>query len=321
MKISILLLIFLSVFAGKTYSNDTSQAVNEFYTDPGSNAYKWVGLNGGSANAETIRTHIAERAGGKWYGTQHDQPWDVQPVGEYVSDAAAVGQIPILVAYNMYQRDCGGESNGGASSKQSYKAWIDDFASAIGDRKALVVLEPDALTQYLVCSNIDKPARQELLAYAVNSLATKTTNAQVYLDAGNAEWPGDASSIAAALQEAGVEKIEGFALNVSNHYETYKSYDRAGTINHFLGTRAGYVVDTSRNGAGKTDTSENSWCNPRGARLGEHSRYTPEGPADAVLWLKVPGDSDGSCNYGEGIPAGQFSEKLAMALITGEYDE
>ena len=39
--------------------------------------------------------------------------------------------------------------------------------------------------------------------------------------------------------------------------------------------------------------------------------------ADALLWIKVPGDSDGPCGIGGGIPAGRFSPDLAMALING----
>ncbi|MFI7062172.1 hypothetical protein ACIBL3_14405 [Kribbella sp. NPDC050124] len=39
--------------------------------------------------------------------------------------------------------------------------------------------------------------------------------------------------------------------------------------------------------------------------------------ADLLLWLKVPGDSDGNCGIGQGIPAGTFSPTLANHLITG----
>jgi len=36
-----------------------------------------------------------------------------------------------------------------------------------------------------------------------------------------------------------------------------------------------------------------------------------------LLWVKVPGDSDGDCGTSD-RPAGQFGPELAMALITGD---
>jgi endoglucanase len=36
------------------------------------------------------------------------------------------------------------------------------------------------------------------------------------------------------------------------------------------------------------------------------------------LWIKVPGDSDGSCGHGQGVPAGTFSPALAQHLVKGD---
>jgi len=36
-----------------------------------------------------------------------------------------------------------------------------------------------------------------------------------------------------------------------------------------------------------------------------------------LLWGKVPGDSDGDCGVGKGVPAGTFSPDLAMRLVNG----
>lgn len=295
-----------------TVSANADEASGEFYVDPDSNAAAWLAANPDSPNADTIRTQIAEQAGAKWYGD-----WDTTPLNDYIAAAAQAGRTPIVVAYNMYQRDCGGESHGGADSKAEYQAWIDDFAADLGDSDAIVILEPDAVAQLISGCVGDPGTRRELLSYAVNSLAT-APNARVYLDAGNAEWPGSPGDVASVLDAAGVSRIRGFAMNVSNHYTTEQSDTRAAQINEALNTAVHYVVDTSRNGSGKTQSGPDAWCNPPGATLGEHSVST-DGPADAHLWVKYPGDSDGDCGYGAGIPAGQFSEKLAMALITGNY--
>ena len=51
----------------------------------------------------------------------------------------------MLVAYNIPFRDCAQYSAGGATSVAEYEAWIDAVAAGIGDREAVVILEPDGL--------------------------------------------------------------------------------------------------------------------------------------------------------------------------------
>ena len=51
----------------------------------------------------------------------------------------------MLVAYNIPFRDCAQFSAGGATTPAEYEAWIDGFAAGIGDREAIVILEPDGL--------------------------------------------------------------------------------------------------------------------------------------------------------------------------------
>jgi endoglucanase len=67
-------------------------------------------------------------------------------VNNAVTTAAAVGGTSVLVAYNIPQRDCGGLSAGG-TTVTDYKSWIAAFANGLAGRKAVVILEPDALTQ------------------------------------------------------------------------------------------------------------------------------------------------------------------------------
>ena len=67
---------------------------------------------------------------------------------------------------------------------------------------------------------------------------------------------------------------------------------------------AHFVVDTSRNGRGPwtTDTAypdPQDWCNPPGRGLGlRPTADTDNALADAYLWIKTPGESDGQCNRG-----------------------
>lgn len=306
-------LLLATACVAATANADESAAARDFYADPKSNAYAWLDDNPDDPAAESIRSEIAEQASAKWYGD-----WEPDTsVTDYVAAAAAKDQTPILVAYNMYQRDCNGESGGGADSPQQYRDWIAGFAAELGDSDAIVVVEPDAVAQLLDGCVADPQARRELLAYAVDQLSA-APNASVYLDAGNAAWPEDVTKLASELDNSGIAKISGFAMNVSNHYTTKESTARATEITAALDGDAGYVIDTSRNGAGKTDPGEDGWCNPIGATLGENSSDATDG-SDAHLWIKLPGDSDGKCGYDKDSPAGQFSPKLATALITGEY--
>jgi endoglucanase len=67
---------------------------------------------------------------------------------------------------------------------------------------------------------------------------------------------------------------------------------------------AHYVVDTSRNGRGPwtattTYPDKQDWCNPPGRGLGlRPTADTGQPLADAYLWVKTPGQSDGQCNRG-----------------------
>jgi endoglucanase len=74
------------------------------------------------------------------------------------------------------------------------------------------------------------------------------------------------------------------------------------------------VIDTSRNGAGPAPDSPLDWCNPSGRALGAPPTTATAGAhADAYLWIKRPGESDGSCNRGD-PPAGNFVNQFAIDL-------
>ncbi|MDP0941841.1 glycoside hydrolase family 6 protein, partial [Klebsiella quasipneumoniae] len=70
---------------------------------------------------------------------------------------------------------------------------------------------------------------------------------KVYLDAGNPGWISDARKLTEPLHKAGIERADGFSLNVSNFQddETVKAYGR--TLSATVGGKH-FVMDTSRNG-------------------------------------------------------------------------
>lgn len=224
-----------------------------------------------------------------------------------MTQISAAGALPVLVAYAIPARDCGGYSAGGVNSPDGYRAWIRDLAAGIGDRRAAVVLEPDALAGIGCLAQADQETRLALLAEAVDVLAARP-GVLVYLDAGHANWIG-AAEMAGRLSEAGIARAQGFALNVSNFGSTADQVAYGSDLSARVG-RKHFVIDTSRNGLGPAPGGE--WCNPAGRALGQRPGTTTAPLVDAHLWIKRPGESDGTCNGGP--PAGQWWAEYALGL-------
>jgi endoglucanase len=278
------------------------------YVDPNSQAAGWAQAHAGTAQAKLIQSRIADQPTAKWFGA-----WSgdiTSAVSQYTGEAAAAGKAPVLVAYNLPGRDCGGQSAGGAASAQEYNAWIDGFAKGIDGRRALVILEPDALPMLDSCLDAaGQQARLDMLKRAVNRLESQ--NVWVYLDAGHSNWvPAD--EMARRLSAAGIAQAHGFSLNVSNYNPTDGEVAYGRQVDDALGTDKPFVIDTSRNGNGSRN---GEWCNPAGSKLGSDPQAG--GGAEMLLWLKAPGESDGDCGAGTGTAAGEFSPKLATDLING----
>ncbi|MBZ9750792.1 glycoside hydrolase family 6 protein [Deinococcus sp. HMF7604] len=291
----------------------SAQAVS-FYADPGGAAATWVRNNPNDGRTSLIRSRVSTQPAARWFGNWSG---DVRSsVNSYAAAAAQAGKTPILVAYNIIGRDCGQHSSGGAGSADAYRTWIRNFSLGLGQRAAVVVVEPDALAQLTQCLNAsEQSVRLGLLSYAVDQLATNAPNAKVYLDAGNSNWIG-AADMADRLKKANVARARGFALNVSNYYLTSDSTTYGNAVTNALnGLGVGgrrFVIDTSRNGAGPAG---GEWCNPGGRKLGSPSQVTANTSGlEMLLWIKNPGESDGNCGIGGGSSAGQFLPQAAYDM-------
>lgn len=157
-----------------------------------------------------------------------------QQVRQVTRQAAGKNTVPVLVLYNIPFRDCAQYSSGGATSAEEYKAWIDGVVRGIGDREAVIILEPDGLGIIPWYRNVDgnlewcQPAeadaataaaeRFEMLNYAVDQLGT-LENTRVYLDATHNAWL-NVGDITDRLLKAGVQNADGFFLNASNYQWT-----------------------------------------------------------------------------------------------------
>ncbi|HEY3738069.1 MAG TPA: glycoside hydrolase family 6 protein, partial [Jatrophihabitans sp.] len=229
-------------------------------------------------------------------------------VSSRVSAAAGAGAVTEFVVYNIPHRDCsGGQSSGGAASASAYQSYVAAIAAALKGAHAIVVLEPDSLADLSCLTAAQQTERLSLLKQAVATLAG--TGAQVYLDGGHSGWQS-ASTMANLLIKAGIVNARGFALDVSNFAPAAVEVIYGTAISSLVGWKR-FVVDTSRDG---TSPMVAGWCNPSGASLGILPGVaTGNAVADAFLWLKHPGESDGVCGTSTS-PAGQFDSTLALNL-------
>lgn len=253
-----------------------------------------------------LMDRIAAQPTALWLG---DWTGDVGAVAaRRVAAARAKGAIPVLVAYNIPNRDYGLHSAGGAGRPEDYRAWIADLADGLGGGPAAVVLEPDALAALGGLPASARGDRASLLAWATARLSRRP-GVSVYIDAGNASWVAPAE-MARRLRDAGVARARGFALNVASFHTTARSRAYGLAISRRIGG-APFVIDTGRNGAGPAPGD--AWCNPPGRALGQVPTGLTGDPAvDALLWIKRPGESDGACNGGP--PAGAWWPEGALAL-------
>jgi cellulose 1,4-beta-cellobiosidase len=106
-------------------------------------------------------------------------------------------------------------------------------------------------------------------------------------------------------------------FNTFNDELTYATAFRNRAVEIGFSPNIGMLIDTSRNGWGgpnrptaastladlnaRIDASridrrihKGNWCNPSGAGLGERPRAAPAPGIDAYVWIKPPGESDGS---------------------------
>ncbi|MFF3684913.1 glycoside hydrolase family 6 protein [Streptomyces sp. NBC_00390] len=288
------------------------KAQDPYWVNPDGKAAQQVAAyreDGAEKNADLIMK-IAEQPVGEWIGP--DNP-EAEAKG-FTEAAAKADRDALLVLYNIPHRDCGQFSKGGAADGNAYREWVDKVAKGIGDRRATVVLEPDAVLHLVDGCTPDEfhEERYDLLKGAIQRLKQQPAT-KVYLDAGNAGW-SQPDSLFEPLQWAGIDKADGFAVNVSNFQTTAASKDFGRKLSAKVGNKH-FVIDTSRNGNGpytQGDPKEN-WCNPPGRALGERPTTKTGDPlVDGYLWIKRPGESDGDCKGGP--KAGDWFPEYALEL-------
>jgi endoglucanase len=257
---------------------------------------------------------IAQQPQALWFGSEYYPTASVKDTArDYLGRANAAGKTPMMVVYSIPNRDCGEHSAGGLPGASAYKAWIKQLAKGIKGSKPLLVLEPDALGWYADSSACAGTGQWlGLLKFATKKLSK--AGAWVYLDAGHSGWtPYDGRAL--LLKKAGIKFARGFSTNVSNFRSLAAEQTYAGFLLAELRklgiTGKKYVVDTSRNGA--ATPVDGDVINPTWARLGAAPQLQFKGAFDGTLWVKHPGESDGTVN--SSAYSGQWCDQLADRLI------
>jgi endoglucanase len=233
-------------------------------------------------------------------------PQDLTDVSKLARAAQAQNAMLVLVAYYIPDRGCTNHRDG-APDPQAYQRWTDTLIAKLGGVRAVVIMEPDALP-----ADCFDATRAATLNAAVGKLAS--AGQYVYLDAGHSHWK-DSGDTAERLLASGINRAEGFTVNVSNRQTTEDSYRWARELSDLVGDRE-FIIDTSRNGIGPPPddpTRDNEWCNPQKQALGQRPTTATNRPRlAALLWIKRPGESDGECG---GETTHLFAPRQARNLI------
>jgi endoglucanase len=290
-------------------------ATTQFYKDPTSQVVKWVAANPNDSRTPVISKRIASQPQGIWFANYKPDTVtaDVRTV---TSAAAGAGQVPVLVVYEIPNRDCGGASAGGAPDLASYDAWVAKFAAGLGSGRSVVVLEPDSIALTTCLSAQQQADRFASLSRAGATIRAAAPNAKVYLDGGHSAW-NSAAEQASRLRSAGVlSNADGFFTNVSNFNSTANEVAYSKSVLSSLGNPGNLhaVIDTSRNGNGPAGGG--AWCDPSGRAIGAYpSAATGDAAIDAFLWIKPPGEADGCA-----AAAGTFVPDIAYQLAVNAAD-
>lgn len=206
-------------------------------------------------------------------------------------------------------------------------------------------------------------AYKEGVRYAVSRLGS-IDNVYLYLDIAHSGWLGWAHTSSATrfyrelLAPGGLlAKIHGFAANVANYSpldegnDPYADEARNQSViasfyegNRMIDERRyvaawrsafpdkGIIIDTSRNGWRPTSDGSpiekrahrGNWCNVSGAGIGERPRASPAPGVDAYVWVKPPGESDGTSDPGATTPNDEgkrFDKMCGTAAVVRPYSK
>jgi endoglucanase len=271
--------------------------------------------------AQMLQT-IADEPETKRFGAFNERPGAA--VAQYLAQAQAAqpGSVPLIATYRLRHVRCGGYGDTRAEADR-YKRWYEKLAEGIGNHRAIVFMEIDALITMRCLSHHGVRVRTAELRAAIGSMAT-VPRAVVYVDAGAAD-AHNPRFIAIHLKRIGVGRIQGFFTNATHQDWTSREIEYGRRLVKRLGGRPHYVVNTATNGRGplrpgnRVLQGNTFHCNPPGAGLGPRPTTAVVGGyrhLDGLFWIGNPGRSAGECSKTPNPPpTGTFWVDYAIALI------
>lgn len=296
-------------------------------------AAKWYHRYRGAnqPGAAALMHKIASQPIFRWIGKTDRNP--ERNTRTFLENAAAAspGAVPGITVLAHEGEKCGrGYSGGGRRKDGRYRRWVNRFMRGLGDRRAIVVFEPDALGTIKCLHHARRVSRLRNMRYGIR-LLSKKPNVTTYIEAGASDWR-PAREMARYLRAAGVGRVRGFALNTT-HFDSNANNLRYGMrISRMLGGKH-FIINTDENGRGRLWyrryisraanlwRTVNVWCNPRNSGLGTRPVATVHPGLDGYLWMSRPGASAGPCrgwnprySMRGGPRAGTFWPERALLL-------
>ena len=179
-------------------------------------------------NYDRVRDHkircpevakIFEHPVAQWYGERKGKKFkDIGNSIQRLMRRVPEDEIPVLVLYNMPNRDIGKYSRGGAATRQCYLDFVEEFAKGIGSREPILIFEPDSIPHVTLMEPEPAQDRLDLITEALDILK-RDCAARVYVDIGHSNWlsPLQAGNL---LRRVRAYNHAGFAVNVSNYRST-----------------------------------------------------------------------------------------------------
>jgi Glycosyl hydrolases family 6 len=172
--------------------------------------------------------------------------------------------------------------------RSRYEHWITQFAKGLGNNRAVIYLEEDALITMTRVSPSQRTIREAEIAYAVKALESDP-HVVVYIDAGASDTLITPHHYAQMLKASDVAQAQGFSVNTTHHEWVTSEIHFGQQISRYL-HGAHFVVQTGSAGRGphlnahpKTEGVEDL-CDPSGTGLGPLTWNTGYKGVDGLLW-------------------------------------